>query len=175
MAKRNIKIICYITIGLFILLRFFFGTLDSLSYAVTLATFIDIAYDKFLWRFNPFEKTPRLYGTYDETSYSTYNGGYHYKAKAIIRQTLSSITIYEEVDGSGYAESITAALVKPSADGTWNLYYTYRTYPAISDNDDMHEGTVILCVKSSSELTGRYFTNRINPTQGNMHLVKKTK
>lgn len=175
MTKKNIKLICYVAIALFFFLRFFLDPLDALSYAVSLAALIDIAYDKFLWRLNPLEKTPKIYGVYDETSYSTYNGGYHYTAKVVIRQTLSSITVYEEVDGAGYSESITAALVKPSSDGIWNLYYTYRTYPAVSNQDDMHEGTVILCIKNSNELSGRYFTNRVNPTQGNTLLVKRAR
>ena len=176
MSKKNIKVTCYISIALYIFLQLIgVEMLDSLGYAVSAAALLDIAYDRILWRYNPFEKTPRLYGTYDESSYSSYKDGYQYTAKAIIRQTLSTITVYEDVEGSGYAESITSALIKSSEDGTWKLYYTYRTYPAMSKDDDMHEGTVILRVKSDNELIGTYFTNRLEPTRGNMHLIKKSK
>lgn len=72
--------------------------------------------------FQPLEKTPRLFGVYDEVNYSSYNGGYEYTATATIRQTLSSITIIEEADRSGHAESIAASLVKNSPDGARMLY-----------------------------------------------------
>ena len=42
----------------------------------------------------------------------------------------------------------------------------------MSKNDDMHEGTVILRVEDENTLKGIYFTNRLNPTNGNMHLKK---
>lgn len=175
MTKKNIKLTCYCAIGLFLGLRLFFETINAISYSVVLAALIDVAYDKYLWRFNPLEKTPRIYGTYDDVSYSTFNGGYEYKAVAKIKQTLSSITVHEEIEGSGYTESITAALVPPAADGVWKLYYTYRTYPEAGKKDDMHEGTVILYVKNKTELAGTYFTNRTDPTQGNMRLYKRSK
>lgn len=175
MTNKNIKFTCYCAVGLFIILKFFFDIFDAISYSVALAALIDIAYDKYLWRFNPLEKTPRIFGTYKETCFSTFNGGYEYTATAKIKQTLSSITVYEEVKESGYAESITAALVPPTTDGAWKLNYTYRTYPEVGKADDMHEGTVILCIKDRNELSGTYFTNRIAPTQGNVtfHRISK--
>lgn len=175
MSKKSISFICYVTVGLFLLLNLLFDVWDALSYAVSLSVLLDIAYDKYLWRYNPFEKTPHIYGVYHEICHSTYDGGFDYTAKATIRQTLSSITIFEEIKGSGYAESITAALVKSTADSNWKLYYTYRTSPNVSEHDDMHEGTVVLYVKSKTELSGTYFTNRNNPTQGSMQLIKQTK
>ncbi len=173
MSNKNIKIISFVSIAIFIILNFIgIELFDSVGYAVSIASVFNIAYDRYLWRFNPFEKTPKLFGEYDEDSFSSYNGGHKYKAKAVIKQTLSSITVFEEVEGSGYAESITAALMKNSVDGVWKLYYTYRTYPDMSKNDDMHEGTVILRVEDENTLKGIYFTNRLNPTNGNMHLRK---
>lgn len=177
MTKKNIQFICYCAIALFIVLSFFFETMDAISYSVALAVVIDVAYDKYLWRFNPLVKTPRIFGTYDETGFSTYKGGYEYKATAKIKQTLSSITVYEEVEGSGYSESITAVLVPPppTTDGVWKLYYTYVTHPEAGQTDDMHEGTVVLHVRNKGELVGTYFTNRTSPTQGNMRLYKISK
>lgn len=173
MSKKNIEIISYMSIAIFLVLKFIgIEILNAVGYAVSIASIFDIAYDRYLWRFNPFGKTPKLYGEYDEDSFSSYNGGHKYKARAIIKQTLSSITVFEEVEGSGYAESITASLVKNSDNGVWKLYYTYRTYPDMSKNDDMHEGTVILRVENENTLKGVYFTNRLNPTHGNMHLTK---
>ena len=112
MTQKNVKITCYVAIILFLCLQLFnVKTTTAASYAVSLAALFDFAYDRILWRYNPFEKTPRLYGTYEEENISTYKGGHYYKAKAIIRQTLSHITVHEEVKNSGYAESITAVLI----------------------------------------------------------------
>lgn len=173
MSKKDIKIICYLSIFIFLGFRILhFESSEAISFAVSIATVTTVAYDRFLWRFNPLEKTPRIFGSYEETCFSNYQGGYEYKAKAIIKQTLSSITVFEEVDGSGYAESITASLVKSSSDGIWKLYYTYRTYPPTFQNDDMHEGTVILRVCNKKTLSGVYFTNRLTPTQGNVEFNK---
>lgn len=176
MTNKNIKITCYVAIAVFLLLRiplFNLRITSSISYAVTIAALFDFAYDRFLWRFNPLDKTPRIFGTYKEECISTYKGGYRYHAKAIIHQTLSHITVYEEIEGSGYAESITASLVEPSSpDGKWKLYYTYLTHPHVGKQDDMHEGTVVLQIKNADVLEGTYFTNRTSPTKGNQKLTK---
>ena len=96
MSNKNMKIVCYLAIGIFIVLQLFqIETLQAISVAVTVATLIDVFYDRFLWKFWPFEKTPKIYGVYEEESESTYNGGYKYSAKVTIKQTLSSIHILE--------------------------------------------------------------------------------
>ena len=178
MTKKNIKIICYLAIAIFLVLFLMFNLklLTAVSYAVSIAALFDVAYDRILWRINPLENTPHIFGTYHEQSVSTYKNGYPYTAKAIIHQTLSNVTIYEEIENSGYAESITSALIPPSTpDGKWKLYYTYLTHPAVGGNDDMHEGTVILQIKDKNTLEGTYFTNRTDPTKGNQKLTKVSK
>ena len=174
MSNKNVKIVCYLAIVVFCILQLLqIKTLQAVSIAVTVATLIDFFYDRYLWKFCPFEKTPKIYGVYEEESESTYNGGHKYSAKVTIKQTLSSVHILEEVEGSGYSESITAALVKNPSDSVWKLYYTYVTRPEKPKEDDMHEGTVVLYIESPNTLRGNYFTNRIYPTRGSTILRKK--
>ena len=176
MTRKNIKITCAVAIAIFLFLQiplFNLKLFSAVSYSLTAAALFDILYDRTLWKLNPLEKTPRIFGTYFEESISTHNGGFPYTARAIIKQTLSHISVYEEIENSGYAESVTATLVEPSnPDGNWKLYYTYLTHPPAGQSDDMHEGTVILQIKSNQLLEGTYFTNRMVPTKGNQKLTK---
>lgn len=174
MTQKNIKVAGYISIALFLFFQLFGIELsDALGYAVSLAALFDIAYDRYLWRYNPFESTPRLYGCYDAIFYSTFNGGTVHPSKIQIKQTLSTISVYEECS-DGYSESVVASLVKQTREGMWHLYYTYRTHPNVDRNrqDDSHEGTALLCIRECGRIEGTYFTNRLDPTGGNLKLRK---
>lgn len=175
MTHKTIKSICTISVLLFLLLRFCgLNSSSSLSYSVTAAASISILYDLFLWRINPFEQTPRIYGTYDAIFHSNFNGGTTHRSKVKIKQSLSHIYIFEECE-DGYSESVIADLVKNVTNGQWHLCYTYSTHPTFSKqtkNDDPHLGTVMLRVKDKSHLVGTYFTNRKDPTGGDFELSR---
>lgn len=176
MTKKNVTIICSLSIAVFLILVFFnIDTIDAVSYAVSAAAAIALAYDRLLWRINPFEKTPKLYGKYKATLYSTFNNGTTYTGKVTIKQTLSSITVLEESDG-GYCESVTATLSQNTPGGLWILYYTYLTHPKKSPQnnhqDDMHYGSCVLFVKSRDLLEGNYYTDRVNQTAGSVTLER---
>ena len=134
----------------------------------------DWLYDRILWRFNIFEKTPRIYGTYVATNLSNYNGEKKYTSTVKIRQTLSSISVVETME-DGCCESVTASIAKTTPDGPWFLYYTYLTHPKLSTSDDMHYGTAILHICGRGCLDGRYFTNRNQQTAGNATLIRIAK
>lgn len=130
-------------------------------------------YERWLWKYNPFEKTHRIAGVYDADCCSTHNGGYRYRARITIRQTLSSITVFEQlIDTQDYCESITASLIKPIGNGKWKLYYTYVTHPKVMSKDAMHEGTMILEIMDKKTMSGTYFTNRIEQTAGDIELTR---
>ena len=176
MTHKNIKIFGVISIIVFLALIFLnVETLDAISYAVTVAAVADWAYDRFLWRFNPLEKTPKIYGVYAATSVSNYNGNTTYHSMITIKQTLSAISIVELTE-EGCCESITASIAKTSPNGPWFLYYTYLTHPKVSTkDDDMHYGTTILHIREDGVLDGGYYTNRNQQTAGNAFLrrIKK--
>lgn len=177
MTQKNIKIVCRLAIIVFLILQlpFFNLTLStSISYAVSAAAILDVLYDHFLWRINPLDKTPRIYGNYSATFYSTFDGGTEHPSTIKIRQTMSHIYVYEECY-DGYSESVTASLIKLANEGQWHLYYTYLTHPTNvrqKQNDDPHHGTAILCVKEGGKIEGTYFTNRLIPTSGDLKLKR---
>ena len=171
---RYIKFYCGFSIVLFIILRLLkFELIDSISYTVAIVAFCCLLYDRWLWRINPFEQTPKIYGKYKALNKSTYNGGIRYNSDIIIKQTLSNINIYEKMR-DGVCESITASLYRSGDNGQWFLCYTYLTHPKNS-GDDMHYGTTLLCVIDRDTLEGRYFTDRINQTSGSQCLKKVKK
>ena len=177
MTTKNIKITCRFAIIVFLFLQLPILKLNlstAIGYAVSAAAILDILYDRFLWRYNPLENTPRIFGQYNAVFYSSFNNRVGNPSTITIRQTLSHISIYEEcVDG--YSESITASLVKLTQNGQWHLYYTYLTHPTdvkLKQNDEAHHGTAILCIKENGLIEGPYFTNRANPTSGDLVLTK---
>ena len=64
----GIAIIVYFVVNL-ILKKIEFG--DKLDYSITITLFISLIYSQFLWKYNPFEKTPKLYGKYEAQFIST--------------------------------------------------------------------------------------------------------
>lgn len=173
MTQKIIKLAGIVAIILFLMLSFFCELLHAISYAASLSALFCLVYDRWLWKYNPFEKTPRIAGVYDADCCSTYNDGYRYRSQITIRQTLSSITICEELmNKQGYCESITATLIEPIGDGKWRLHYTYVTYPKAMSRDSMHEGAAFLEIMDKNRISGRYFTNRVEQTAGDMDLTK---
>ena len=175
MNKKDIKIFCWLAVVFFAVLKFLnFESAEALSLAVSGAVLADWLYDRFLWRINIFEKTPKIYGTYVATNVSNYNGEKRYTSIVTIKQTLSSISVVETME-DGCCESVTASIAKNTPDGPWFLYYTYLTHPKLSTSDDMHYGTSILHIRGSGHLEGRYFTNRNHQTAGNVTLNRISK
>lgn len=135
---------------------------QAIGISVTIAILLHTLYQSFLWRFNKFEKTPKLYKKYRAEFISTYNGEMKSFAEITVRQSLSSISVTERW-GKSTCESKTAELKKTDA-GNWELYYTYYT-KAITTNtektgDEAHYGTCILDIQNPDKITGHYFTDR---------------
>lgn len=146
---------------------------SAVSYAATTVVALFTAYDLFLWRINPLEKQPKIYGTYTAYCHSTHNNGYDYTSKVTIRQTHSTVTVLEELTDGSHCESLTGNFIKITENGDWMLYYSYLTHPNPGKGDDMHQGTAMLRYLKSGELQGTYYTNRIVPTSGTMLLKKQ--
>ncbi len=170
MKNKSIKIFSGIAIAAFIVLCFFKIELwDAFTWSITISAFFERLYTNFLWVLNPFEKTPRIYGTYKAQIHSSYKGGTDYVSKIKIKQSLNAIHVYETMS-DGYCDSITATLSRQNSDGRWFLYYTYITHPIKIGKDDKHHGTSILCIENRDVLQGKYFTDRIQQTCGSQRL-----
>lgn len=169
--KNSVKIFCYIAIIMFIIFYLLnVDLIDSVSYAVSVAALIYLLYDNILWRYNPFDKTPRIYGEYNVTNKTNYQGGMVFDSHIEIKQTRSSINVIEKLR-DGVCESVTASLRQSTTNGEWFLYYTYLTHPK-NAGDDMHYGTSILCIHNRDRLEGSYFTNRTQQTKGSQVLIR---
>ena len=171
MKKEVIKNFCGIAVVLFIIFITIFDVLDAISYSISIATFLYFLYERILWRFDPFNKTPKIYGNYKTKIESTYGNGIQYESDVTIKQTLSKITITEKMR-DGVCVSIVSSLYKYNDDGQWFLCYTYLTHPKNND-DDMHYGTSVLHVKDKDTLEGFYYTNRIKQTKGKQIFTRK--
>ena len=170
--KTNIKIFSCIAIIIFMILCLADVKLfDSISYAISLSALIYFLYDKILWKYNPFDKTPKIYGRYDVKNKSNFQGGIEFESQIEIKQTRSSINVVETLR-DGVCESVTASLSRSTTNGKWFLYYTYLTHPK-NAGDDMHYGTSILCVHSRDQIEGSYFTNRTQQTKGSQVMTRK--
>nr|DAL03923.1 MAG TPA: SMODS-associating 2TM, beta-strand rich effector domain [Caudoviricetes sp.] len=153
--------------------------LQSISSAVSISVVLFSIYSTFLWRYNPLEKTPYIGGTYSAHHFSSYKDKPEYTTTIIIKQNLFSLSFYE-TGSSGWCGSIAVALTPTSSDA-WEVVCTYRTHPLQNvyrsqyDQDDPHEGTMLLCYHPSepSILSGTYFTNRPHPTRGETVLTRK--
>ena len=128
--------------------------------AVAITTVIMTLYNTVLWRFNPFEKAPRLMGKYEGIIEYNYMGEDKNKETEVtIRQTALSIRIGISTDQIT-SNSITSDLVEEN--GEYALYYTYITNPKskYSDDNPVQYGTCRVIQLSKTRLQGTYWTSR---------------
>lgn len=134
------------------------GFWDKLDYSITITIFISLIYSQFLWKYNPFEKTPKLFGEYEAQFISTYDKKKR-KMKFEIKQDLLSTRIYIKTKES-QSESITSSLRKKQ-DG-WQLIYTYENVPNSKEREhsEIHFGTCTLNIANNKIENGFYYTDR---------------
>ncbi len=170
--KSCIKFFSSIAIIIFVIMYLLdMDLFDCVSYSISIAASFYLLYDKFLWRYNRFDKTPKIYGKYSVENKSNFQGGIEFESEIEIKQTRSSLNIVETLR-DGVCESVTASLHQSTSNGKWFLYYTYLTHPKNAE-DDMHYGTSILCIHNRDRLEGSYFTNRTNQTKGSQIMIRK--
>lgn len=151
------------------------STLMCIARTVTPILIIATIYEKWLWKFNPFEKTPKIMGKYSgviEYSYNEKNE--KKKAEIEIKQSLLSISV-KITTNEITSNSITSYIVFEN--GEYVLYYTYITNPKSkhSQTNPIQRGTCRLTNKNE-DLVGTYWTsrqtigditfNRIQPSKG---------
>lgn len=147
-----------------------FSMYDLYGYAgeaIAFSAFVMLAYEKCLWKYNPFEKTPVLKKKYKGTLLSTYDG-IEREAVLEIKQTLLSISVVFITEESR-SKSISASIEKIQEE--WQLTYCYLNVPqaSIRDRSAIHYGTALLCIENPEEIKGEYFTDR--KTTGDMNFV----
>lgn len=126
--------------------------------AISIAVIFTSFYEKFLWKLNPFEKTPRLSKHYVGILKSSYDN-IERKAVLEIRQTLTSVHINltsDESKSNSLAASIDEIL------GEMQLTYCYLNIPKseFRHRSEIHYGTAMLSISTPASLEGQYYTDR---------------
>lgn len=165
-VKKHLKVAFYIAIAIFIICSLI-STPDSFKdissntgIAVLLTIIISGLYEKWGWRLNPFEKTPKLSNEYEGTIEFKYNGKTGNKnIRVYVKQSLFHLEIKLVTDET-VSSTITSKIIKEN--GNYVLYYTYITNPKskYSDLNPIQFGTCRFIIDDTNKLTGIYWTNR---------------
>lgn len=137
--------------------------------SITLVIMVGL-YNCILWRYNPFEKTPKLKGKYDgKIEYYQFDDYMKKDIEVTIEQTLLSIRVNITTN------EITSSTIISSIEKENNqdvLYYTYITNPKnrYSQENPIQYGTCRLLITDKGVLTGVYWTSR--NTSGDIELKR---
>ena len=174
--KKIINLTVYIAVPVFIL-RWLFAEPESLydlwgvvGEVCLVTSLCIVVYDKLIWRFNSFEKVPKIFGSYVGTLEYTYGGIKKSKEiKVEITQTLFNVSIKLFTDEIT-SKSVSSTILNENGD--YALLYTYKTLPksSVADHNPIQYGTCRLDIRKN-ELTGIYWTSR--KTTGDLTLHKK--
>lgn len=141
-----------------------YGLFGYASEAISIAVIFSGIYEKFLWRYVPFENTPKLAKRYTGTLKSNYD---HIERKASleIKQTLLSVHVTLITDESK-SRSLSASIDEVL--GEMQLTYCYLNTPKAEyrNRSEIHYGTATLSLATPGTLEGQYYTDR--KTNGDM-------
>lgn len=140
------------------------------SEAIGIAVVLAILYEKFIWRFNPFETTPKLSTRYRGILKSNYDN-VERDAVLRIKQTLLSVHVTMLTDESK-SRSLSASIDEIL--GEMQLTYCYLNTPKSEyrGRSEIHYGTAMLSISNPKEVDGQYYTDR--KTIGDMHFTAET-
>lgn len=128
------------------------------SEAISVSVIFAGAYEKLLWRFNPFESTPKFAKRYTGTLKSTYD---HIERNASleIKQTLLSVHV-TLITGESKSKSLSASIDEVL--GEMQLTYCYLNTPKSEyrHRSEIHYGTATLSAANPMLLEGQYYTDR---------------
>lgn len=138
-----------------------FSIYDLYGYAGEAIAFTAIAmflYEKYIWKYVPFEQTPVLKRKYVGTLKSTYDGRER-RTTLTIKQSLLSVVVVMETEESK-SKSISASI--DNILDEWQLTYTYLNIPDanVRDRSAIHYGTALLSLDNPQIIKGQYFTDR---------------
>lgn len=145
--------------------------LDNLDLTTTITLIFCLLYSQILWKYNPFEKTPKIFGEYEAQFVSTYDKNKR-KMNFEIKQDLLSTRIYM-ITKESQSESITSSLKKKQ--DSWQLIYSYENVPNSIEREhsEIHFGTCIFNIMNNKITSGTYYTDR--KTTGDIKEIIKIK
>lgn len=173
MNKKYLETFIYISIAIFCFLYLIcrLEVLDAISYSSTLSLIISSLYSKCFWKYNPFEKTPRLCNKYTAKLEYVYEGKKQMKKVNVnIHQDLFSIRVIMQSNES-FSKSVIANVYKEQE--VWYLTYTYINEPSQKNRDrsKIHYGTCKLNLDDLENIKGEYFTDR--HSSGDISFIKE--
>ena len=128
--------------------------------AICASVFLMEIYNCFLWKYNPFEKTPKIMGNYKGKINYSYNDNKSMKNVSLkINQTLLSVKVSMNTNEIK-SNTVVSDLVKENDE--YVLYYTYITNPKskYSDANPIQYGSCRIGITNKDKLEGIYWTNR---------------
>lgn len=172
--KKHLKVAIYVAIAVFGVcslistpntFRDFSG---HTGISVTVTILLSILYEKWVWKLNPLEKTPKLYERYNGNLEYIYKGKADNKSiELYVTQSLFRLNI-KLISDEIVSSTITSKIVKEN--GNYVLYYTYITNPKskFSDKNPIQYGTCRFIIDDPKKLNGIYWTSR--KTKGDIYL-----
>lgn len=142
---------------------------DVIGGVVSITIIIMGVYSSWLWRWNPFEKIPKIFGNYTGVIEFNFTGVDEKKDTSVeIKQTLFTTRV-KIVTNEITSNCITSEIKKENGQNI--LYYTYITNPKskYSQQNPIQYGTCRLVI-DGDYLSGTYWTTR--KTTGDISLSK---
>lgn len=137
--------------------------------AVGLATVIMAAYERWLWRINPFETTPALKKIYTGKIVSSYDN-IERPIELYIKQSLLPVQI-TMVSAESRSNSLSASVTGINGENSLIYHYLNTPQSKYRDRSEVHYGTAVLTIIDGTMLKGRYYTDR--KTNGDIELIVK--
>lgn len=138
--------------------------------AIGLSVILTALYERKLWRYNPWEETPKLCAKYVGTVTSTYDSIVR-EGTLDVKQTLSTVSIIFTTKESK-SRSLSASI--DDIMGEKQITYCYINQPKskFRHRSEIHYGTAMLTILENGNLKGQFYTDR--KTLGDMEFVAKT-
>lgn len=128
--------------------------------AIAFSAFIMAIYEKYLWKYNPFEEVPVLRKQYNGRFKSSYDNSIR-KFDIEIKQTLLTIKVTMKTKEST-STSISASIVNVLGEKQLIYYYLNTPNMEFRDRSEVHYGTAIISVDNTDLMRGRYYTERMS-------------
>jgi len=173
-----IKSICYFILGIssieiiiYSILGLNIDFIRVIEIAISISTVLFFLYEKWLWRYDPFNNTPVLVNNYNGVIRYNHSKGVGEKTINVrIQQSLLCIAvniITDEISSSATSASIVTECSEKI------LYYTYITNPKtdVVNRNPINRGCVRLVIKNKNSLKGQYWT--ASGTYGDIELFIK--
>ena len=126
--------------------------------AISIASILTVFYERWLWRYIPFETTPKLKKHYKGSFVSSYDGKKR-TAQLEIKQTLLTVHITFSTEESK-SNSLNASI--ENINGELQLIYSYlnTTNAGVREHSPLHYGTAMLSASNANKLIGQYYNDR---------------